>query len=108
MKNLNEQISDIRKLLKKSDFAEARILCEKLLRKNQTNVELNFLLGFIYHKLHLRKRAEEQLLKTTYLDPNYYDAIVELSLFYEASGEHTKASLFRERAFRISNKTEKT
>jgi tetratricopeptide (TPR) repeat protein len=108
MKNLKEQISDLRKLLKKKKFSEARILCEKLLRNNQSHIELNFLLGFIYSKLHLNKRAEEQLLKVTYLDPNYYDAIVELSLVYEVNGDHAKASLFRERAFRISNKAEKT
>ncbi len=107
MKNLNEQILNLRELIKKNNFGEARILCEKLLKNNQSHVDLNFLLGFIYNKLHLYQRAEEQLLKTTYLDPNYYDAIVELSLVYEVKGEHKKASLFRERAFRISNKVEK-
>lgn len=108
MKNLNEQILYLKNLIKKSDFGEARILCEKLIRNNQTHVELNFLLGLIYNKLHLQKRAEEQLLNTLYLDPNYYDALVELSLIYETSGQHEKASAFRERAFRISNKVRGT
>jgi len=108
MKNLSEQISHLRNLVKKNDFGEARIICEKLLRNNQIHVELNFLLGLIYNKLHLHKRSEEQLLNTLYLNPNYYDALVELSLIYEKNGQHQKASIFRERAFRISNKAEES
>jgi len=108
MKNLNEQILHLRNLVKKNDFGEARILCEKLVRNNQAHVELNFLLGLIYNKLHLNKRAEEQLLNTLYLDPNYYDALVELSLIYETNGHHQNASIFRERAFRISNNAEES
>lgn len=104
MQKLNEEITGLKKVIKKSDFSEARIICEKLLRDNQSHVELNFLLGFIYNKLHLSERAEELLLNTIFIDPNYYDALVELSLLYEKMGQHDKASSFRERAFRISNK----
>ena len=107
MKKLYEEISVLKEVIKNGDFAEARISCEKLLRDNQTNVELNFLLGFVYNKLHLDSRAEELLQNTIYVDPNYYDALVELSLLYEKMGQHDKASNFRERAFRLSNKISK-
>lgn len=104
MQKLNEEISELKKVIKKCDFSEARILCEKLLRDNQSHAELNFLLGLIYNQLHLSERAEELLQNTIFIDPNYYDALVELSLLYEKMGQHQKASNFRERAFRISNK----
>lgn len=104
MKKLNDEISDLKKVIQKSDFSEARIISERLLRNNQSNAELNFLLGFIYNQLHLSERAEELLQNTLFIDPNYYDALVELSLLYEKIGQHEKASSFRERAFRISNK----
>ena len=104
MNNLNENISNLKSVIKKGDFADARIICEKLMRDNQAHVELNFLLGSIYNKLNLHQRAQEQLENTLYLDPNCYNALVELSLFYEKIGEHKKASNYRERAFRISSK----
>jgi len=104
MKRLSEEISDLKKVIKSGDFSEARINCEKLVRDNQAHVELNFLLGLIYNKLHLSSRAEELLQNTIFIDPNYYDALVELSLLYEKIGQHEKASSFREQAFRISNK----
>ena len=104
MKKLSEEISDLKIIIKSGDFSDARIICEKLVRDNQSHAGLNFLLGFIYNKLHLTSRAEELLQNTIFIDPNYYDALVELSLLYEKIGEHEKASNFRERAFRISNK----
>jgi tetratricopeptide (TPR) repeat protein len=107
MKKLYEEISVLKEVIKNGDFGEARISCEKLLRDNQTSAELNFLLGFVYNKLHLDSRAEELLQSTIYIDPNYYDALVELSLLYEKMGQHDKASNFRERAFRLSNKISK-
>ncbi len=104
MNKLNEEISGLKKVIKSGDISEARIICEILLRNNQAHVELNFLLGSIYNKLHLKSRAEELLQNTIYIDPNYYDALVELSLLYEKMGQHEKASSFRERAFRLSHK----
>lgn len=104
MKNLEERIYDLKKIIKNENYSDARIKCENLLKKNQAHIELNFLLGFIYSRLNLNNRAEEILQNTIFLDPKYYDALVELSLFYEKIGQNKKASIFRERAFRISNK----
>ncbi|MEN8193536.1 MAG: hypothetical protein ABFS12_12015 [Bacteroidota bacterium] len=104
MINIDAKIKELKKLIRNNDYSDARILCERLVRDNQLHTELNFLLGLIYSKLNLKKRAQELLENTIYLDPNFYDALVELSLLYEKIGMHNKASNFRERAFRISHK----
>ena len=104
MKNLEEKISDLKTIIKSGNYSDARIKCERMLKSNQAHVELNFLLGCIYNHLELNSRAEELLQNTIFLDPKFYDALVELSLFYEKIGQNKKASIFRERAFRISNK----
>lgn len=103
MKNFDEKIEVLRKVLKQGDISEARIECENLIKNYPAHVELNFLLGFIFNQLGQKNRAEELLQNAIYIDPNYYNALMELSLFYEKNGQHEKASNFRERAFRISN-----
>lgn len=105
MEELNRRIESLKEILKKGDLAEARIICEKLVSIYPAYPEINYLMGYIFDKLNLIKRAEEFLQITLILDPNHYDTLVELSLFYEKNGERNKASLYRERSFRIANKT---
>ena len=104
MKNIGETLKEIRGLIKNKNFSDARILAEQAIRNYQSNAELNFLLGYIYSNLQLTKRAQKQFEQSIYIDPNFYDALVELSFLYEKLGMHEKASNFRERAFRISQK----
>ncbi len=108
MEDIDKQISLLRKLLKESDIAEARILCQKLISAHPAHPEINYLMGFIYDKLHFLKRADEFLQKALNLDPNHYETLVELSLFHEKNGNHDRASLYRERAFRLANKIDQS
>jgi tetratricopeptide (TPR) repeat protein len=104
MDKLEEKLKILRTLVKNKDYAQARIEGEKLIFIYSANAELNYLMGTIYDRLNLLKRADEFLQNSISLDPNYYDALVELSLFNEKNGAKEKASLYRERAFRVANK----
>ncbi|MCF6271119.1 MAG: tetratricopeptide repeat protein [Melioribacteraceae bacterium] len=104
MEELKKEIDLLKEILKDGDLADARIICEKLVTNNPAHTEINYLMGYIFDKLNLIKRAEEFLQKALNLDSNHYDTLVELSLFHEKNGDHDKASLFRERSFRIANK----
>jgi len=101
---LQNDLESLKEILKSGDLAESRIICEKLISIHPAHAEINYLMGYIYDKLNLIKRAEEFLQKALILDPNHYDTLVELSLFHEKNGEHKKASIYRERSFRIANK----
>jgi len=103
MDELNKEIVLLKELIKEGDLADARIICEKLVSINPAHTEINYLMGSIFDKLNLIKRAEEFLHKALNLDPNHYDTLVELSLFHEKNGDRDKASLYRERSFRIAN-----
>jgi len=107
MEELRRAIKSLKEIIKEGDLSEARINAEKLVSLYPAIAEVNYLMGYIYDKLNLVKRAEECLQQAINLDPNHYDTLVELSLFYEKNGEHEKASFYRERSFRIANKTYK-
>lgn len=104
MTNIEDEIKSIKELIKVKNFADARIKGEKLVFVHSANAELNYLMGYLYDKLNLLKRAEEFLHNALNLDPNHYDALVELSLFHEKNGQKEDAAIYRERSFRIANK----
>jgi len=103
MNDLNKELEEVKKKIKNGKFGEARILCEKILKEDSSNLDANFLMGLIYNSLRSYDRAEEYFQKTIYIDPHYYDALVQLTLLYEKIGEREKASIYRERSFRIAN-----
>jgi len=104
MENLTRQIETLKEVLRKGDLTEARIICGKLVSIHPAHTELNYLMGSIFDRLNFIKRADEFLQKALNLDPNHYDTLVALSLFHEKNGAHEKASLFRERSFRLANR----
>ena len=104
MVQLEEKVELLKELIKIKDFSQARIEGEKLVYVYSANAELNYLMGSIYDKLNLVKRAEEFLHNALNLNPNHYDTLVELSLFHEKNGQSDEAAFYRERSFRIANK----
>ncbi len=104
MVNIEENITAIKELIKDKKYADARIKGEQVIFIHSANAELNFLMGYVYDKLNLVKRAEEYLHNSLNLNPNHYDALVELSLFHEKNGQSKEAAIYRERSFRIANK----
>jgi len=99
-------LESVRTLADQGFLEEAYSLCEKLLKEHNTNTEVYYLMGLINHASNNIDIAEDYFLKSIYLDPNYYEALVQLSLLYDQKGNTAKSSLFKERAKRLY-KTEK-
>lgn len=102
------QENDIEKLLEsahlfanKGQLAEAIKLCEKCLSLNALDIQANFLMGVINHALDQEKKAEEFFIKTIYLDPNHYEALMHLAFITEHKGDHHRAEQLRKRIQRI-------
>lgn len=81
-------------------FQEATASCLKYLKENGPSAEGYFLLGVIEHATHHEDLAEELFLKTIYLNPYHYTALVYLTLLAEKKGDISQAELFRQRAIR--------
>lgn len=101
-----ETIKKVRELIKSNKLGEARLICEKLIENNSNSTESNFLLGHIYFQLKSYDRAEEYLEKTLFINPNYYEALVDMSLLCEKMQRHNEALLYRERSFRVAHRNE--
>ncbi len=80
---------------------EAVKYCEKFLREHGPNAEAYYLLGLIQESEGNDDIAEEYYNKSVYLNPEYFDALIHLSLLLENKNPE-KSNLFRQRAGRIS------
>ena len=89
-----------RRLADKGQFEEAESICHEFLEKYGADSQGFFLLGLIQHATGHEMLAEDFFLKTVYLQPNHYEALVYLSLLAEKKGDRQQAELFRNRAER--------
>ena len=58
-------------------------------------------MGVICHTGNRLGKAEGHFLKSIYLDPNHYEALIHLSLLFEQKGDTTGSALYKERAKRL-------
>ena len=94
-------LATVRALANQGALEKAFSICKTYIQEHNTNPEGYYLFGLINNALDCFSAAEEYFLKSIYLDPHYYEALVQLSLLYEQTGRTTKSSLFKERAKRI-------
>jgi chemotaxis protein methyltransferase WspC len=80
---------------------QASSLCESYLKEHGTCAEAYYLMGVICQASNSSDRAEEFFLKSIFLDPQHYEALVHLHLIHAHRGDTVKAALFRERAERL-------
>lgn len=99
-------LEEARHLADRGDFEEAIPLCHKYLKKNNTDPQGFFLLGVIEHALGAELEAENFFLKTVYLEPTHYEALVYLTLLAEKKGDSQQAQLFQTRAKKAINDQE--
>jgi len=95
---LNVSIEDIKRLADSSDFKSAEKLCRSYLRSNSANAEVFSLLGLVQSAMGNTEAGEESFNKALYLDPDNYDALMNLGLLFENRGDKSKARLFFLRA----------
>ncbi|MBE9013613.1 tetratricopeptide repeat protein, partial [Pseudanabaenaceae cyanobacterium LEGE 13415] len=78
-------------------------LCEAHLNSDRTDTEAYFLLSKIYQELKQIPQAEQALQKAIYLNPKFYDALIELAVLKEQQGDFTTANILRSRVQRLLN-----
>ena len=88
----------IRNLADKGLLKDAEARCRELAGQPTANAEIFCLLGTICAAKEDIVEAESAFSKAIYLDPECYNALVQLSLIREHQGDSGAASRLRERA----------
>jgi len=97
-------LSVIRRLADRGALAEASHLCEQYLREGGPDREGLYLMGLISQALGHAERAEEMFLKTLYLDPSHYEALLHMALLHEQKGDGPGALIYRQRIKRLEER----
>lgn len=100
-----DTLKNAKELADKGLLREAEALCHQDLKENGPKAQTYFILALIEHALKNDIDSEEYLLKTIYLDPQHYEALIYLALLSEKKGENVQAQLFFNRARRIGQIT---
>ena len=98
----------IRNLADNGALQKAFSLCEEYISENTLDADGYFLMGLISQAEDNICSAEEYYLKSVYLNPFYYEALVHLSLLYEQRGDTDKSSCFKKRVESLQMEKEAT
>lgn len=98
---MSDPLSRATELSNAGCFDDARIICEEYLSIHGPHAKAYFLLGLIKHALKKEDEAEAYWLKTIYLDPLHYEALIYLALLAKKRGDEHQAQLFFNRAKRL-------
>lgn len=94
-------IAEAMKLADRGAFGEVVAICEGLLAQGAESAEVYYLLGQAAGETGNGLMAEEYLKKAIYLDADFHDALMYLSILFDRLGSHEKAATFRRRAERV-------
>jgi len=83
-------------------------MCQGLLKENPPLAEAHFLLGVIRTAAGQVQAAEECLNRALYLDADFYEALIHLSLLKARRGDETGAACLRRHAERVRDQTQVT
>ncbi|MGG6264830.1 CheR family methyltransferase [Leptolyngbya sp. AN03gr2] len=97
------KMEQAKQCLKQGKLIEAVRLCEAHLICDRTDTNAYFLLSKIYQELKQLPQAEQALQKAIYLNPKFYDALIELAVLKEQQGDFTTANILRARVQRLLN-----
>lgn len=93
----NHGLELARKLADVGQVEKAINHCQEYLARDFTNVEAYTLLGTLYQAKTENDRAERYFQKALYLDPNCYQALINLSLLKEHRGDIVGAKILKQR-----------
>lgn len=91
-----------RQLANTGQLDQALCLCQDYCKQYPTYPDVYLLLGEIHQAQGQDQRAIKALEKAIYLNPSYYDALVQLVLLKESHGELARATNLRHRIQRLS------
>ena len=97
---LAKQLADVGQVDKAIDY------CQEYLARDLTNVEVYILLGTLYQAKTENAQAERYFQKALYLNPNCYEALINLSLLKENRGDLVGAEILKQRLTQILNISE--
>ncbi len=82
-------------------FAEATQICLDHLEENGPSSEVYYLLGLVHDASNHRDKARDFYRKAIYLQPDHYEALVQLSALTQSMGDSTGALVLQARAARV-------
>ena len=97
------KIEQAKALIDRGQLSEAARLCEAHLISDRTDADAYLLLSRIYQDLKRFDSAEQALQRAIYLNPRFYEALIELALLKEQQGDIETATLLRARVQRLLN-----
>jgi chemotaxis protein methyltransferase WspC len=89
-------------------LVEAATLCETYLQDNGPSAQAYYLLGLVRDAAGNKAQADEYLRKALYLDPNHYEALVQLAVLAEQQSDLQGAQQLRQRAQRVRDRLKKS
>jgi len=95
------RLDNIRALADHGQLDKAAALCQDLLQENPQLAEAHFMLGVIRAAAGQVQAAEECLNRSLYLDADFYDALIHLSLLKARRGDEAGAERLRRHAKRV-------
>ena len=101
---INHSLEKAKQYADEGEFEKAKIVCIKHLKDEGPDPLAYYLLGLIEHASGREEEAEKYMLKTIYLEPCYYEAIIYLALLLEKKGEFAHAKIYYNRAKKIEHK----
>ncbi|MBD2081752.1 protein-glutamate O-methyltransferase CheR [Leptolyngbya sp. FACHB-17] len=97
------KLEQAKQLVDRGQLTEAAQLCKAHLALDRTNANAYLLLGKIYQELNQIQPAEQAFQKAIYLNPNFYDALIELAVLKEQQGDLSTATRLKARVQRLLN-----
>ncbi|MBO3458706.1 chemotaxis protein CheR [Aetokthonos hydrillicola Thurmond2011] len=95
-------LETVRNLADEGRLDEAATLCKSYLEHHTTDAQAYLLLGEVYQAKRDHKQAELYFQKAIYLEPNYYEALIHLSLLKEYNGDRAGAAALQRRIQRLN------
>lgn len=80
--------------------------CQEYLKHNSANVEIYTLMGTLHQTKAENNQAEQYFRKALYLNPNYYEALIQLALLKEHRGDIAGANILQQRLKKIQQSSD--
>ena len=103
---VERDILKAKQLADAGSYGEVTVICERLISEGVESAEIYYLLGKAEGSTGDSLLAEEYLKKAIYLDADFHDALVYLSILYDRMSNPEKAASFRKRAQRVKLRKE--
>lgn len=99
-----DRLNEARRLADQGRLAEAAVRCEAHLRESGPSAEAYYLLGLVHGAGRDFDGAKDCFGKAVYLQPDHYEALINLALLAEQRGEPNDAKRWRQRAERVASR----